>query len=226
MYRYFSGAIQKNYVALFPERLNMITDNKWHCYARYHGMAESIPSSYGAEMPVSRTHMLAKLDDAYTVFFDRKNADPGTPFLASCYAFHSADECFVLSRKVKLWRAEINEFVYIFSMEELTAEFYETCRQRAFTLGMQEIHPHLEHRSSFITAIFLCDHVQEEAAHAVRTTRCHKDFLFSLHGWMDLRAAALDLGTGIVTVNRAGQDLSEFLRGNMGKCSLIEEEKQ
>ncbi len=169
-------------------------------------------------MPVSRTSMLAKLDDAYAVYFDKEPVDDAVSCLACCYAFHSADECFVLSRKVRLWRTEINEFVYVFSVPELTAEIYDACRGKALELGMKKIRPHIEHKSSFITALFICDLVSEEAAKAVRKTRHHKDFLFSLHGWMDFRAAALDLSSGAVAVNRAGRDLAQFLHGNLGKC--------
>ena len=169
-------------------------------------------------MPVSRTSMLAKLSDAYSVYFDEESVDGRIPCLSACYAFHSADECFVLSRKVRLWRAEINEFVYVFSVPELNAELYDSCRGKALELGMGRIRPHIEHRASFITALFICDIVTENAAKAVRGTRHHKDFLFSLHGWMDFRAAALDLSTGGVAVNRAGRELAEFLHGNLVKC--------
>ncbi len=172
-------------------------------------------------MPVSRTSMLAKLSDAYAVYFDVMPVEEGTPHLAAGYAFHSADECFVLSKKVRLWRAEINEFVYVFSVPELSADIFELCRGKALELGMSLIRPHIEHRSSFITALFLCDSVTEEAAKAVRKARHHKDFLFSLHGWTDLRVAALDLSSGTVTVNAAGRDLADFIRGNLAKCQLI-----
>ena len=86
---------------------------------------------------------------------------------------------------------------------------------------MDRIRPHIEHRSSFITVLFICDSVADEAARLVRRTRHHKDFLFSLHGWMDFRTAALDLSTGTVTVNAAGRELADFIRGNLAKCQLI-----
>lgn len=169
-------------------------------------------------MPVSRTRMLAKLDDAYRVYFDAVPVEEPLPLLAARYDFHSADECFVLSRKVRLWRAETHEFVYVFSVPELSAELYETCRGKALELGMARIRPHLEHRSSFITALFVCDSMTEDAAGALRRTRHHKDFLLSLHGWMDFRAAAVSLATGAVAVNRAGRELEDFLHGNLEKC--------
>ena len=183
---------------------------------------ERAPNAIGVTrregMPVSRTSMLAKLSDAYAVYFDAEPVDADVKCLAACYAFHSADECFVLSRKVRLWRTEINEFVYVFSVPELTADIYDECRGKALELGMKKIRPHIEHKSSFITALFICDCVTKEAAGAVRGTRHHKDFLFSLHGWMDFRAAALDLASGAVAVNRAGRDLTQFLLGNLGEC--------
>lgn len=164
--------------------------------------------------------MLAKLNDAYTVYFDKRPVEEGAPLLAACYAFHSSDECFVLSRKIRLWRAETHEFVYVFSVPELSADVYDTCRGKALELGMGHVHPHIEHRSSFITALFVCDSMTEEAARAVRRSRHHKDFLLSLHGWMDFRVAAVDLATGAVAVNGAGRDLEKFIRGNLEKCYL------
>lgn len=168
--------------------------------------------------------MLAKLNEAYTVYFDETPVEEASPCLAACYSFHSADECFVLSKKVRLWRAELHEFVYVFSVPELSADIYDLCRRKALELGMNRIHPHFEHRSSFITAVFICDSMTDDAAGALRRTRHHKDFLFSLHGWMDFRAAAVDLSAGTVAANRAGRDLEDFLHGNLEKCHSIEEE--
>ena len=162
--------------------------------------------------------MLAKLNDAYTVYFDETPIDEPAPWLDACYSFHSADECFVLSKKIRLWRAEINEFVYVFSVPDLSADIFEACRGKALELGMSRIRPHIEHRSSFITALFVCDKVREEAVKLVRSARHHKDFLFSLHGWTDFRTAAVDLNTGTVTVNRAGRDLEDFIRENLARC--------
>jgi len=95
---------------------------------------------------------------------------------------------------------------------------------RALAQGLSRIHPHLDHKSSFVTAVFVCDHVGKDAASAIAHTRIHKDFWFSLKGWMDFRAAALDLSTGEATVNSAAKDLKDFLLGNLAKCNSIEEE--
>ena len=172
----------------------------------------------------SREQMLAKLRDAYTVYFDEADVPEGAPHLASHYVFYCTNECYMLSKKVTLWSAETNEYVYVFSLPELTASAYAACRDKALALGMPEIRPHFDHRSSFITAVFVCDHVTDDAAREVAGTRIHKDFMLSLKGWMDFRAAAVDLSNGAVSVNRAARELKGFLRGNLEKCYSIEEE--
>ncbi len=173
---------------------------------------------------VSRERMLAKLKDAYTHYFNDAAITGDVPHLAANYEFYCTNECYVISKKVKLWSAETNEYVYVFSVPELTEGIYAECRDRAHALGLSRIHPHMDHKSSFVTAVFVCDRVTEKAAADVARTRIHKDFWFSLKGWMDFRAAALDLSTGSVSVNSAAKDLKDFLLGNLAKCNSIEEE--
>ena len=131
-------------------------------------------------MPVSRETMLAKLRDAYTVYFDDVEVASSVPHLSACYDFHSTNECFVISKKVKLWSAETNEYVYVFSLPHLDVQTFESCRDHALELGMAKVRPHLDHKSSFVTAVFVCDSISEDAAKALAKTRIHKDFLFSL----------------------------------------------
>ena len=176
-------------------------------------------------MPVSRETMLAKLRDAYSVYFDDTAAPEEVPHLAACFDFHSSNECFVISKKVKLWSAETNEYVHVFSLPHLDATDFELCRTHALELGMKKVRPHLDHKSSFITAVFVCDTMDPEAMKKLEKTRIHKDFLFSFHGWMDFRAAAVELSSGKVFVNGAARDMKDFMAGNLAKCSSIQEEK-
>ncbi|WP_298067779.1 hypothetical protein [uncultured Mailhella sp.] len=171
-------------------------------------------------MAVSRDALLNILKDAYTVYFDDVSSSCSAPFLAASYAFHSRNEGYMLSKKAKLWSAETHEYVYVFSVPELNADVYEDCRKLACGLGMKNIRPHIEHMKSYITALFVCDGVTDGAVQALRKTRMHRNFLFSLYGWMDLRTAAVDLASGSITVNRAGSELKDFIRGNLEKISL------
>ena len=175
-------------------------------------------------MPVSRETMLSKLRDAYAVYFDDEVCPDSIAHLAACYAFHSTNECFVISKKVKLWSAETHEYVYVFSLPHLRVQYFEACCDQAREHGLNRVRPHIDHKSTFVTAVFVCDSIEAEAARLLEKTRFHKDFLFSLHGWMDFRAAAVELGTGKVFVNGAARDMEGFMLGNLAKCSSIQEE--
>lgn len=171
-------------------------------------------------MVVSKEVLLSVLKDAYMVYFDEMDVQGNVPFLSASYAFHSSNECYVVSRKVKLWSAETHEFVYIFSVPELTASIYESCRQEAHENGMQNIRPHIDHMSSYITVILICERMNDEAVRLLEKTRIRKNFLFSLHGWMEFRAVAVDLSSGRVVANRAARELKTFMRENLEKAQL------
>ena len=169
---------------------------------------------------IQREHMLGILKDAYTVYFDEMAIDGAVPLLAAAYAFHSSNECYVLSRKVKLWSAEVHEFVHVFSVSELTADIYGTCRQHAYEAGMGNIRPHIDHMSSYIPAILICESMTDEAVRALETTRIRKNFLFSLHGWMEFRTVAVELSSGRIVANRAAREVKKFVRENLEKAQL------
>lgn len=175
-------------------------------------------------MPVSRQTMLAKLHDAYAVYFDAEALPEAVPHLAACYAFHSTNECFVISKKVKLWSAETHEYVYVFSLPHLSAQDFGACRDQAQEHGLKRVRPHIDHKSTFVTAVFVCDTIADDAVRLVEKTRFHKDYLFSLHGWTDFRVAAVELSSGRVAVNGAAKDMKDFMLGNLAKCSSIQEE--
>lgn len=198
-------------------------------------------------MPMCRDDILRVLDDAYTVYFDRMEAvatpasaslrattpdqantsEPKTQNgpvpclgLAAAYAFHSRNEQYVLSKKVKLWSAETHEYAYVFSLPELNPESLAVCCDFARDAGLAKIRPHSEHMTSLITAVFVCDHLDDTAASMLKKLRFRKNFLFSLHGWMEFRAAALGLHDGTIVTNPAGKDLQNFLQGNLDKAQL------
>lgn len=169
-------------------------------------------------MSVCKEDILGVLKDAYTVYFDEEGVASDVPFLVASYAFHSSNECYVVSRKVKLWSAETHEFVYVFSVPELTAPIYEACRRYAHEEGMRRVRPHIDHMSSYITAILICESMTDEAVRMLEKTRIRKNFLFSLHGWMEFRVVAAELSSERVVANRAARELKKFMRENLEKA--------
>jgi len=162
-------------------------------------------------MPLSRQDTLERLLRSYRAYFDITPIDDGT-FLAATCIYHERSEKYVLTQRAKLWAAETNEYLYVFSLPELTLENYEQCRERAMELGMELVHPHSEHMYSYITAVILCDTARPEALQALRRYKKTINFKLSLHGWMEYHIAAVELTTAGFTANRAGRELKKQLQ--------------
>lgn len=164
-----------------------------------------------------REAVLEEILEGYSAYFDVERAeDPEVPLRAVC-AFHVHSEKYVLVKKAKLWDADANEYVYVFSVPELTAEVFETCRAYAYEKGMALINPGPGHMYSYITALFLCGKWTKEGAVALKKCRIYKSFRLSFHGWMDFHAAALDCSAGGIVTNRAGRDMKKMLKNAYDK---------
>lgn len=162
-----------------------------------------------------RDTMLERLLAGYRAYFDIEQYDgrraDGIPVVAHC-RFYVHSEKYVLIKKAKLWDADSNEFVYIFTMPELTRELYGRCRDYAYEEGMKLVDPKPGHMYSYITAVFLCDTCTQEAAKALRRCRIYKSFHFSWYGWMDFHTAAIVRGDGSVLTNRSGRGNAKFMK--------------
>lgn len=166
-------------------------------------------------MSLSREALQAALLQSYEAYFDITPVDDGTPLAAFC-AFHSLSEKYVLTKKAKLWAAENNEYLYLFSLPELTMDSLAWCRDHALEQGMAQIHPHAEHMCSVITAVILCDKAQPDALELLERYKKSVSFKLSLHGWMEYRIAAVDLSTGEVFANRKGKETKKSI------CQVID----
>ena len=90
---------------------------------------------------VSRAQVLTRMLKGYQAYFDIEQYEDGKnglPLAAHC-RFYVHSEKYVLVKKAKLWDADSNEYVYIFSVPELTKELYETCKNYAYEDGMKLI---------------------------------------------------------------------------------------
>lgn len=164
---------------------------------------------------LTRDKMLERLLKSYEAYFDIETYDDGQkdglPLAAHCRFFvHS--EKYVLVKKAKLWEADCNEYVYIFSVPRLTPELYARCRDYAYEKGMELIDPKPGHMYSYITAVFLCDEYTPEAKKALQKCNLYKSFHFSLYGWMDFHTALLAAGESRVFTNRSGRDNAKFMK--------------
>ena len=111
------------------------------------------------------------------------------PLRALCEYYEHAER-YMVSKKVSLWSADSEEFIYLFDVPHLTVEAFTQCKELAFQDDT-------------------CD---EEAIKALKKCHIYKSFHFSLHGWMDFHAAAVIGDSDRIESNRAGRTTAKILK--------------
>ncbi len=163
-------------------------------------------------MKYSRNEILDILLKSYVAYYDI--TDYGTkrePLRALCEYYEHAEK-YMVSKKVSLWSADSEEFIYLFSLPRLTTEAFAHCKEIAYRDGMERLHIGPGHMYSYITPIIVCDTCDEEAVKALKKCRIYKSFHFSLHGWMDFHAAAVIGDSDRIESNRAGRTTAKILK--------------
>ena len=169
---------------------------------------------------VSRAQVLTRMLKGSPAYFDIEQYEDGKdgfPLAAHC-RFYVHSEKYVLVKKAKLWDADSNEYVYIFSVPELTKELYEICKNYAYEDGMKLIDPKPGHMYSYITPVFICDTCTPEAEKALKRCRIYKSFHFSWYGWMNVHTAAVVCKESRVMTNRMGRGNAKFMKNILSSC--------
>lgn len=162
-------------------------------------------------MELERDAMLDKLLESYTTWYDVSRVEGQEPLVATA-AFHEHGEKYVISRKAQLWAADRHEYVWFYSVPELTEEIVKTCLEQTRAGGEEKVDPHRDHMSTSAVAVFLCDSATEGAAAAVKHCRYRKSFQFSLQGWLEEHAVLINRGTGEVLGNPDGRESVKSLK--------------
>ena len=80
---------------------------------------------------MTREEALDKLCHSYSGYFDVVRHEEPKGYLVAEAGLHIHSEKYVLVKAAKLWEADNNEYVYIFSVPVLTKEIFEQCREQA-----------------------------------------------------------------------------------------------
>lgn len=163
-------------------------------------------------MPKTKGELFDTIIKSLETYFDIKKdmVVQGIPVAAEA-AYHSRSEKYVLMKKARIWAAEANETMFLVLADQLDESFYDQCVRALWKEGISRIKPHKEHMYTYVTLVFLTDSAAGEVKRKVRKTSGHKDFLFSLYGWSDLRIAVKDMEDGSVQTNRMGRELIKML---------------
>lgn len=137
--------------------------------------------------------------------------ESGVPLIARCDFFEHSQK-YVISQKAELWSADREEFLYLFSVSELTMEMFEKCKDYVCEDGMERINIGPGHMYTYLTAVFLCDSCDKDVIRAIRKTRIYKSFHFSLHGWMDYHNAVAVFDNSLIDSNFSGKSSAKFMK--------------
>lgn len=133
------------------------------------------------------------------------------PLISRCDFFEHSQK-YVISRKAELWSADREEFLYLFSMPELTMDLLKKCRDYVYNDGMDRMNVGPGHMYTYLTAIFLCDSCDADVIRTVKKTRIYKSFHFSLHGWMDYHNVVAVFDDSIIDSNFSGKSSAKFMK--------------
>lgn len=155
---------------------------------------------------------LQQLLSSYESFFDiEENVTLDGRSYPATATFHSRSEKYILVKAAKLWAMEMNEYAFFSLADTLTLQDFLALKEDALQAGLAQIKPHSEHMYSYVSLVIIAEGIDGDAMQAIKKTKYHKTFLFSLQGWMDLRIAVLDINTGKIYSNAKGRDLISSL---------------
>lgn len=135
----------------------------------------------------------------------------GSELSAVC-EYYEQGEKYILFHSAQLWSTAQEEFIFLFKVPRLTLAVFRELSEYAYEAGMDMAHIGPGHMYTYISPLFICDSIDEEARKALEKCHRYKSFRFSFHGWMEFHAGALELTGGHFYFNRAGRCMEKGLR--------------
>ena len=141
------------------------------------------------------------------------------PSLVAVCEYYEKAEQYFLFKSNELWATHQEEFIFLFSIKNLTKELFETCRDYAYEEGMKLAHIGPGHMYSYISPVFVCETADPEAVRALEKCKIYKSFKFSFHGWMDFHTACFEASKRKLYFNHSGlcmkKNLEKILREDL-----------
>lgn len=158
---------------------------------------------------------LESFSGAYDIVRDAEVAARRVDALAQLRAINQK---YVLSKKHVLWEANAFEHALFLCEGELSADVvndwfaFLTHEAEAPLAHPDAKYPPEGHMYTYLTLIFLCDGVQDEAVKAIKKAKFTKNYCFSLRGWATARVLAVDIERGRVYTNAAGREMERHFK--------------
>ena len=155
---------------------------------------------------------LERLLNAYARHYDiKRDVQTEGGFFPAEAVFYLRDEHYLVRRDKRFYAVEQHEYAYFHTTQALDAEALQILIDRSLQAGRAEVKPHKEHMCSFVTLVVLAETMTPEARKLLKRTRFRKNFRFALHGFMEYRAAVVELSAGRVESSPAGREVRKSL---------------
>lgn len=172
----------------------------------------------GNEITAKSELVLERLLAAHGAWFDVSQdvSVAGRAFRALAQ-FHSFGEQYVLVKRVKLWEAEEHEYMLFDVRDHIDAEAARSYVEFMKNEALELVKPEPNHMSSFRTLVVIVNSASDEACTLFRKTSHHKNFMWGIRGWSDVRLALIDLSKpqgSRVVCNGAAKRIRKSLEAN------------
>ena len=108
-------------------------------------------------MAIPREQFQDILKDSFSAYYTIvENIDTDLP-LAFRADYRLRDERYWLTKSVKIWGNEKNEYCYIFAADAFTPELAQKCMDWAIKDGIPRVKPHSEHQCTNIKVVLIAD---------------------------------------------------------------------
>ena len=128
-------------------------------------------------------------------------------------AFNVTSAKYVLTKKAELWRAQCYEHAFFKLTEEFSGKDLEAFSQQITEYIEPEMVWHGEkcpppnHMYTYITGVFICDSVEEQARKQIRKFKFMKNYRFTIRGYCDARIVVFDLKNKKLYGNGAAREI-------------------
>ena len=118
----------------------------------------------------------------------------------------------MLVKNDKQWQYSSEEFIYLFNVEHLSEDAVNKFIDYAYKDGYDRMNIGPRHMYSYITPVIICNEADESALNILKKCRISKSFQFSLHGWMEVHTAVLEVSNNTISTNRSGKSVAKVLK--------------
>jgi hypothetical protein len=137
-----------------------------------------------------------QLSNKYVAYYDiYRNEILGSTPLSFLAVYKRTDERYVVTKRIKVWRADNHEYVFVTSCKSpLTREFLYQYKNDLLNRLDSFVPKNDEHMSTvFIAAVVTDQPVDEELIKEVKKYRKLKFIKYGLYGWMEVYIVIVDL---------------------------------